>query len=71
MKYILITTLVLSWFCPSRMIQAQDTSAETYNLLIGTYTSGKSNGIYVYSFNTETGEFNYKAEVGGITNPSF
>lgn len=44
----------------------------TFNLLIGTYTHpGKSDGIYVYSFNGETGEFSYKAEAPGIKNPSF
>ncbi|MBA4055338.1 MAG: 3-carboxymuconate cyclase [Marivirga sp.] len=44
----------------------------TFNLLIGTYTQpGKSDGIYVYSFNSETGEFSYKAEAPGIKNPSF
>lgn len=44
----------------------------TFNLLIGTYTlPGKSDGIYVYTFNSETGEFSRKAEALGIKNPSF
>jgi len=43
-----------------------------FNLLIGTYTtSSESNGIYVYSFDSETGAFSYKSEIGGIVNPSF
>jgi len=53
------------------LAQAQ-TANTTYNLLIGTYTSaGKSDGIYVYTFNSETGEFSYKAQVAGIKNPSY
>jgi 6-phosphogluconolactonase len=39
-------------------------------LLIGTYTSGKSEGIYVYKFNSQTGDFTFvsKAAAG---NPSY
>lgn len=39
-------------------------------LLIGTYTSGKSEGIYVYQFNTRTGESRYVSQVA-TENPSF
>ena len=54
-----------------RIRKVRDNS-NTYNLLIGTYTSsGKSVGIYVYEFNSETGDFNYKSEAAGITNPSY
>ncbi len=43
-----------------------------YNLLIGTYTQpGKSEGIYVYTFNPETGAFAPKSELKGIKNPSY
>lgn len=69
MKFLNIITFVLG-FLPAVNVIAQD-MAKSYNLLIGTYTSGKSNGIYVYTFNTETGNFSYKSEIGGITNPSF
>ncbi len=40
-------------------------------LLIGTYTSGKSEGIYVYEFDTETGDAKYLNKATGIKNPSF
>ncbi len=44
----------------------------SYNLLIGTYTkAGKSDGIYVYEFNSKTGKSSYRAEAVGIKNPSF
>lgn len=39
-------------------------------LLIGTYTSGKSEGIYVYDFNTKTGEIKPVSSVK-ISNPSY
>ena len=39
-------------------------------LIIGTYTSDKSDGIYVYKFNTETGENNFVSSVK-TSNPSY
>lgn len=43
--------------------------SNTY-LLIGTYTSGKSEGIYVYNFNSTTGDNNYVSS-SKIANPSY
>ncbi len=52
--------------------QGQNTSAEEFNLLVGTYTKpGKSEGIYVYKFNSKTGEFSSRSQASGIKNPSF
>ncbi len=42
----LIALLVFSFSC----------SAQNYYLFVGTYTSGKSEGIYVYEFNASTGK---------------
>jgi 6-phosphogluconolactonase len=39
-------------------------------LLIGTYTSGKSEGIYVYTFNHLTGKAEYKSKIKA-SNPSY
>ena len=39
-------------------------------LIIGTYTSGSNDGIYVYKFNTETGENNFASSVK-TSNPSY
>lgn len=39
-------------------------------LLIGTYTLGLSEGIYVYKFNTETGESEY-VSMAKVENPSY
>ncbi len=44
----------------------------TVDLIIGTYTNeGSSEGIYVYTFNKETGELLYKNKTTDIENPSF
>jgi 6-phosphogluconolactonase len=45
--------------------------ANEHYLLIGTYTTGKSEGIYVYRFNSNTGEFAPVSIAKGIKNPSF
>ena len=45
--------------------------SKSINLLIGTYTSGKSEGIYVYKFNTQSGDAKYKNKATGVSNPSF
>ena len=43
----------------------------TYDLLIGTYTKGKSKGIYVYRFYTESGRVAYLNEIDDVNNPSY
>ncbi len=40
-------------------------------LLVGTYTGKGSEGIYVYRFNTQTGDFEHINNTKGFTNPSF
>ncbi|MGV3696702.1 lactonase family protein [Flavobacterium sp.] len=43
-----------------------------HNLIIGTYTNScASDGMYVYDFDTETGEAQLKASTKNIVNPSF
>ncbi len=54
------------------LAKAQNSSDNEFNLLIGTYTKpGKSDGIYVYKFNSVTGEFSNRSQASGIKNPSF
>ena len=43
----------------------------TFDLLIGTYTKGKSKGIYVYRFYAETGRLAYLNEIDDVNNPSY
>lgn len=52
------------------LLQVFTASAQNSYLLIGTYTSGKSEGIYVYTFNSSTGSFEYKSKIKS-PNPSF
>ena len=43
-----------------------------FNLLIGTYTNScKSEGIYVYNFNSETADAELKSSAKNVINPSF
>ncbi len=51
---------------------AQSKKGKDYNLIVGTYTNKeKTNGIHVYSFNTETGQTSLRSKILGIRNPSY
>src|SRR5262245_40394606 len=52
---------------------AQDRSKKPNELFlyVGTYTRGKSEGIYVYRMNPDSGELTHAATVKGVSNPSF
>ncbi len=52
---------------------AQDRSKKPNELFlfVGTYTRGKSEGIYVYRMNPDSGELRHAATVKGVSNPSF
>ncbi len=45
--------------------------AQNYYLFVGTYTTGKSKGIYVFDFNSKTGEVQWVSNTDSCTNPSF
>ena len=50
----------------------QHQNKKHYNLIIGTYTtSGDSEGIYVYNFNAQSGDFEFKSVAKGVENPSY
>jgi 6-phosphogluconolactonase len=44
---------------------------QSLTLYIGTYTSGKSKGIYIYTVNAHSGELKYENTVEGVIDPSF
>lgn len=69
MKKILLIAALL--FSGHSFAQKKDNTPKTYDLLIGTYTTGTSKGIYVYRFYTETGKLAYLNEVTGVNNPSY
>lgn len=57
--------------CSIHLVHSQSKN-KTYALLIGTYTkSGANDGIYVYDFNSQTGDVNLKSKVSGEENPSY
>jgi 6-phosphogluconolactonase len=60
-KTILLATLLISYVL---------STAQKNYLLIGTYTGGKSEGIYVYHFNSNTGDFDSVSMIK-TSNPSF
>ena len=56
----------------SLLAQGGKSDGKIFNLLIGTGSSpGKAQGIFVYSFNTETGEFTAKSEMTTHKNPNY
>ena len=46
-------------------------SSQKYYLFIGTYTDTDSKGIYVYDFNSKTGEAKWVSNTDSVTNPSY
>ncbi|MBS1609013.1 MAG: lactonase family protein [Bacteroidetes bacterium] len=46
-------------------------NSEDHYLLVGTYTSGKSEGVYVYKFNSQNGDFSYVSTAKNVSNPSY
>ena len=60
-KIILLSLVLLAYFI---------TKAQENYLIAGTYTSGKSEGIYVYKFNSANGTAKEISHVK-ISNPSF
>src|SRR2546423_434162 len=61
--------LGLSKFRFTRVIGAER-SGEML-VYVGTYTTGKSEGIYLYRFNLSTGALTHVANTKGVVNPSF
>jgi 6-phosphogluconolactonase len=69
MKKILVALLLV--FPILTYAQKKNMTPSTYDLLIGTYTKGKSKGIYVYRFYAETGRLAYLNEIDEVSNPSY
>ena len=65
MKLLSLLLLAASISCAQ-----QKKNAKEHYLLMGTYTSGKSEGIYVYKFNSESGDFSF-VSTAKAENPSF
>lgn len=64
--------VLLLLFAFTGSILSTPASGQSYNLLIGSYTrSVNDDGIYVYDFNSQTGDFKLKSKTSGELNPSF
>jgi 6-phosphogluconolactonase len=69
MKKILLIVALLS---PALIFaQKENTAPKTFDLVVGTYTSGKSTGISVYRFYAETGRLAYLNHSEPVSNPSY
>lgn len=67
-----ILLIILSFLVMMDVVSGQSAKpANEYYLLIGTYTTGKSEGIYVYRFNSDDGSFQHVSTAKGIVNPSY
>lgn len=64
MRFIISILFVLS-------LQFASAQNNTYYLFAGTYTSGKSDGIYVYKFNAQRGITTLASKTSGVENPSY
>lgn len=71
-KHILFIGLfIFMTMAPNKAAAQQSDSSRYFHLIVGTYTSGKSEGIYVYRFDSKTGELNHTYTAKGVENPSF
>lgn len=60
---------VLLLLLSSFLLQAQSTS---YNLIIGTFNANcDKKGVFVYEFDTQSGDFKFRSESENVANPSF
>lgn len=64
--------LLLALLCPL-LNYAQDKKPipKSFDLIVGTYTTGTSKGIVVYRFYTQSGKLAYLSQIDGVTNPSY
>lgn len=64
--------LIIAMLSPAlTFAQNKKTGPKTFDLVVGTYTTGKSKGIVVYRFYAETGKLAYLSEIDGVDNPSY
>ncbi len=71
---ILVSSFVLLCFSCSSSTNKAKQSANNNNMLymiVGSYAPEDSKGIYVYRFNTETGDMEQVSDVSGIANPTY
>jgi 6-phosphogluconolactonase len=70
-KIVLIIALLSPWFIYAQNKSNKKKGPSTYDLVIGTYTTGSSKGIAVYRFYAENGRLAYLSQIDGVDNPSY
>ncbi|EON6793961.1 beta-propeller fold lactonase family protein, partial [Escherichia coli] len=66
-----LPTLCLLALAPLTGMAPQAQAASLYNLLVGTYTEGSSEGIQVYRFDGADGSVKGPLRVAHTSNPSY
>jgi 6-phosphogluconolactonase len=68
----LLKFLSIFLLCTPLILMAQEKKENRYyHLLVGTYTNGMSEGVYVYRFDSKTGKLTHEHTAKGVSNPSF
>src|SRR5690606_24775888 len=65
------TTFSLLIFAMLIISYASSNAQNKYHLLVGTYTKSQQHGIFVYEFDTKTGNLTLRTHTEKISNPSF
>ncbi|KAA0907731.1 3-carboxymuconate cyclase, partial [Aquicoccus porphyridii] len=66
-----LPTLCLLALAPLTGVAPQAQAASLYNLLVGTYTEGSSEGFQVYRFDGSDGSVKGPLRVAHTSNPSY
>jgi 6-phosphogluconolactonase len=69
-KNTFLTTLFIVFFISAKVSFAQNTS-RYYHLIIGTYTKTQDKGLFVYKFDSKTGDLTFESATQEIPNPSY
>ena len=69
-RTVILFCLFWAWLGDVASIQATEPT-NGFDLLVGTYTSGKSKGIYSFRFNADTGDLQPLASPAETVNPSY
>ncbi len=68
MRHAISMVLIACLVC---LIQCQNDNQKSNTLIVGTYSTVDNDGIYVYDFNSQTGDFMLKSKIAGVENPSY
>jgi 6-phosphogluconolactonase len=69
-RTVTVLCLVWAWLCGVPDSEGAEANGR-FDVLVGTYTSGKSKGIYSFRFDTETGDLQPLAAPAETANPSY